>query len=603
MMMLGLYDAPPSSGGNLLLDASPFISAATFSTNEHGFEALPATVQRRLIDSFRFYDQSLIYVGMIWNGAIVWEGRLEDPAVASNAQSSSLKIQALGAWRALMDDRYTALWSTTSLADWKPMPPEITATTIPTREPSRFQIDTNNRLYIAPQLGATYANAGANNICGAVYYQLPDQGTRNPGVVGGIQFDYEMLFPVNWQAVLSIHNSAGTQIGSIWALNATAVLQTGSVHLDALGGNPVLFVFYIRFNAAAAAHPNENGVNYLKITNLRITTNDTHRVNTTWSAPAGPVTGAQTITPASMTGIYVGQRLFIRQGHATLAESVIVTAITTTTFTATFAKNHSAGETIHAHQIYADEIAGHIASQISTLNSSQLSSSAALLQSPGLDLTDEIYEDAVPADVLTHLVELGDNQVPPRQWEAGVYENRMLYFRPRGDVARAWHVDATNLEIARSLEDVSNSVYAVYQDAAGRALRTANGTDTTSIARYGITRRSSINANTTSSTQASVQRDADLADHKDPLPRATVAFEAVYDAAGGHWPLWMVRSGDTITIRNLPPTTSTAIDRVRTFRISHTAYDLMARTLEVELEVPPPRLATLLAQQAEGIKR
>lgn len=50
--------------------------------------------------------------------------------------------------------------------------------------------------------------------------------------------------------------------------------------------------------------------------------------------------GSATITPASMAGIFVGQRLSISGGTGT-AETVNVTAVTSTTFSAVFANAHS----------------------------------------------------------------------------------------------------------------------------------------------------------------------------------------------------------------------------------------------------------------------
>lgn len=52
--------------------------------------------------------------------------------------------------------------------------------------------------------------------------------------------------------------------------------------------------------------------------------------------------GVQSVTPASMAGIYVGRRIQI--GGA--SESVLVTATTSTTFTATFAKAHTGADSV-----------------------------------------------------------------------------------------------------------------------------------------------------------------------------------------------------------------------------------------------------------------
>lgn len=248
--------------------------------------------------------------------------------------------------------------------------------------------------------------------------------------------------------------------------------------------------------------------------------------------------------------------------------------------------------------VLASEIAGALVAYVNGTNSDQISTSTVLIESPGMDLTDEIYEDELPSDILNKLVALGDNQTPPRQWEWGVYEDRRLHFRPRGSQARAWYVDASALELERTIEQLVNSAYAEYQDPSGRKARTIVATDSDSVARYGLTRRSIVSANTTSSAQAGVYRDAEIADMKDIIPRSAVVFDRLYDAAGGLWPLWMCRSGDTITIRNLPPSLSTSLDRIRTFRVSETEYDVDEDVLTVTPESPVPSLQTIEAQRS-----
>lgn len=593
-LMLGLYNGPPSAGGMLLLDASAFVEGMTISTNDHGYEALLATIRRRLTDAFRFYNQSsTLYVGLFDGARVLWEGRLEDPTVFAGEQGSGLKIQALGAWRALTDDRYTALWSSTSVAEFRP----FLATEIATATPDRYTFDTQNRIYVAPQKNATLGTTGAAKQA-LIGYIMPDQSTRN---IIGCQFSAQLVAPAaNWRVGLVTYDSNFTAIATPWSFTSAGAGTTSRAYHLTFTGVPII-VFVMDFAAADAVYAGETGATYLRITNLRFVTSTTNRVNTTLTANRNAGAGV-TATAGSTSGMYAGMQLVMNSANNP-SEMITVTGVTNSTqFVATFANNYVIGNAVQGFRVLGDEIVKDIVSQVSTLNTTQLSSSTVLIQSPGLDLTDEVYEDAVPADVLTHLAELGDNQTTPRQWEVGVYEGRVLHFRPRGDAARAWYVDVTDLGIARTIEDLVNSTYAVYQDSTGRKLRTAANTDSASVTRYSVTRRGNIGADTTSSVQAGVQRDTQLADHKDPLPRATVSFDAVYDAAGSRWPLYLVRSGDTITIRNLPPSISTSIDRVRTFRISHTIYDLSGRTLEIELEVPPPRLATLLARRAEGIR-
>lgn len=61
-------------------------------------------------------------------------------------------------------------------------------------------------------------------------------------------------------------------------------------------------------------------------------------VNTTTTTAVG-APGSVTITPAAMTNIFLGTQLLVDTGAS--AETVVVTAVTSTTFTATFANTHS----------------------------------------------------------------------------------------------------------------------------------------------------------------------------------------------------------------------------------------------------------------------
>jgi hypothetical protein len=56
-----------------------------------------------------------------------------------------------------------------------------------------------------------------------------------------------------------------------------------------------------------------------------------------------------------------------------------------------------------------------------------------------------------------------------------------------------------------------------------------------------------------------------------------------------------------VIVRNLPPTISTSIDRIRSFRLSRTSYDAMTDTLTVEPEQARPTLDALLARIAAGV--
>lgn len=257
-------------------------------------------------------------------------------------------------------------------------------------------------------------------------------------------------------------------------------------------------------------------------------------------------------------------------------------------------------KTTSSASVYASEIAAALATYLNGLNSSQIQAVSALIESPGLDLRDEVYEDAWPTDILTRLARLGDNQSPPRIWEWGVWENRILHLRPRGSAGRTWYVDVLPEEIQRTIDLLRNSAYSLYQDENGRKLRTAAASSADSRARYQVTRQEMVSASTTSGAQAGVQRDAFLADHANPIPRVGIDVRALYDSAGVCWPQWAARSGDLVVIRNLPVGLSTEIDRIRSFRVAETLFTVDTGRVQLTPEAPLPRLETLLARWEEG---
>jgi hypothetical protein len=257
--------------------------------------------------------------------------------------------------------------------------------------------------------------------------------------------------------------------------------------------------------------------------------------------------------------------------------------------------------TYAAPPIYASTIVADLAALVNYGNSAQLSSSTLLVESPGTDLTDQVFEAITPADILTSLAALGDSATPPNVFEAGVWEGQVLHFRQRGKYGRAWYVDASALEIERTIDTLYNRVIASYTGDSGINKRTAHADNNASMLRYSLVRQHILNVDTSDITQAGVYRDASLQDTKDPAPRVAVTFDKLYDASGGLWPMWYCRSGDTITIRNLPPTVSADVDRIRTFRVSETSYEANTNILSVTPELPQNRVEVLLARKEAGL--
>jgi hypothetical protein len=580
MLSITIQDQPQ---GIARPDLTPRLTRAAFSTNLHGDEALQLSAPLSLASAFVRFDAAGTPHAIVTDGAATpFQGRVEDVAI----RAGSIDMTALGYSRSMGDARYTALWSDTSVSSWR----VVTETDNPAYMPGRYQIDTNNRLSLAPQKGATYANAGANFVAAGLALQIPDGSSRQ---IVGVSFDYVQNLPVGWEfGLLSLSSVGGGGVSVFSVAGGVGVSPGNRFHI--IAANNVL-QFYLYYNAAAAAFAGETGSSYVRVTNVRVVTATTNAVNTTTTANV--LAGANVNVPVvSSARMYVGQRLHLGIPAALGISATVLSIPDATHFRADLSAAMAAGGNVQAHVIYADEIVDDLISTVSALNSTQLQPDTTQVTSPALDLFNESYADQPPSAILDHLIGLGDNQATPSPWEWGVTGLRQLYYRVAGSVGQTWYVDVTALEVQRSLDTVFNSAYAIYQEASGRTLRGAVATDAASVTQRAITRTHAVSATTTSLTQANVQRDASLADDADPPPRFGITFTAVYNSVGGRAPLWMPRAGDTIVIRNLPPTISVAIDQVRTFRIARTTCDLIARTLTVEPLVPLPRMAALLAR-------
>lgn len=223
--------------------------------------------------------------------------------------------------------------------------------------------------------------------------------------------------------------------------------------------------------------------------------------------------------------------------------------------------------------ITAKTIADALVEFVSGINETQLSGSTAGIGDPGLALESEVFQDVSPADILTGLGALGDTQTPPRRWVAAVWEKRLLRFAPEGDGSRTWYVDVVEFQLERSMDGVANEVYSSFNGSFGAAGRTDIVTDGAAVRRQGLTRRTVVQVDTSSQAVAENFRDLTLAERSRPKPRARIITRGVMDSAGVAHPLYAVRAGDTLVLRNLPANTFGGIDDVRSFRLSATRYD------------------------------
>lgn len=254
----------------------------------------------------------------------------------------------------------------------------------------------------------------------------------------------------------------------------------------------------------------------------------------------------------------------------------------------------------------ASEIAAAMVTHISGVNSDQVTDTDVLITDPGVDLFDEYYNDVNIADELTRFARLGDDSTPPKRFEVGVWERRILHLRERGSDGRKWSVDSNGfLNIRRSLDRMYNSVYAVYEQPKEQLpQRTATSADATSPSQYQLTRRLALSARTTDSAQAVIQRDAALDDLAQPISESSLDTSSIYTNEGVHTRrAYYPKSGDEITIRDITPTAGAAVDRIKTFIIHRTQYSPLSDTIVITPEYDAPTLTAIVAQNSEAISR
>lgn len=243
-----------------------------------------------------------------------------------------------------------------------------------------------------------------------------------------------------------------------------------------------------------------------------------------------------------------------------------------------------------------DVLAATLLAAARSSNPTLLDDSEVFIEPSGTTVYNEVYKDADMRQLLTRFAALGSTTTDPIRWEVGVDDGERLYFRPRGSAGQTWYVDAAEIDIERSLSKVWNSAYTRYDSGANE---TTTAEDTASIARYGVTRRKVYSSRAADLSQAEQERDAVLTDGATPVPRASVKVEQVFTSTGARVPLWMVRSGDTLIVRNLPPESGSTVDRIRSFIIAETRFSCDSNTIDITPESPPPMLDNLVARALE----
>src|SRR5262245_12106942 len=133
MNQFAILSAPT---GSLIADYSHKVQGLTVASGPRGFAEASAFIPLSLAESFLLYDRAGLPNCVFSDNAagVLYEGRLEDV----NIVTDGVRIRAFGNARALADAPYTALWSLTDVAQFRP----VLAAEVAGAEPDRFRFDT-----------------------------------------------------------------------------------------------------------------------------------------------------------------------------------------------------------------------------------------------------------------------------------------------------------------------------------------------------------------------------------------------------------------------------------------------------------------------------
>ena len=245
--------------------------------------------------------------------------------------------------------------------------------------------------------------------------------------------------------------------------------------------------------------------------------------------------------------------------------------------------------------LYADDVVRHVISNFCTeltytSESIQVNNTFAI---PHL----AFHEHTTPAEIIRQA-----SRFSLPDW--GVWENKTVYWAPRGTFGRSWRArvgPAQLEESGASVERLWNSVIVEYRDVDG-TMRTVgpvgSGADTTSSSledtdpenpanKLGIVRRTKLSMGT-STPAGAVQIGARFLEETKALDssgKATLTGH-VEDDKGVLHPVWRVRAGDTITFVDAQDPSER--------RIVRADYTHATRSCSIDIDAPPEGIAALL---------
>jgi len=207
------------------------------------------------------YPADLDYPEIAYNNEVkvylgiqpVWIGRMRK-VEQHKALREHMIVRCFGNWALLDDFSYGGkgkLWSETDYREWEPTTRDLKTN----RRPHRYEMDTQNRLWICPREGE-YSSSSAG---GALYYHCPYDDVKK------VKFTVEVGSFSGWDAMLRSFNKNWGSGNTEWQHSVDGV---GAQTITLSTERPVL-EFNI-WKTSAGTYADDTGDTYLKITDLEI---------------------------------------------------------------------------------------------------------------------------------------------------------------------------------------------------------------------------------------------------------------------------------------------------------------------------------------------
>jgi len=570
MLSYKVFSKLPRLGGVLVADWSLASRDLVIETTQRGFGTCTATIRLPSPNArWRYATIDGAYMVVAKHGGIVYEGRIEIVETVADG----LAITAFGYSRAYSDLVFTDLWSSMTVSGWQP----VDTNQIANRNAGRWTMDTNNRLYFAPNGGDAHdtSNVGSQTIA------IPHGSTRQ---LVAISFDYSLAAPHSgWVAALDRWTDAYGYQSTVWTLTGNGAVQTGTVNLAIAACDRLLFNCYLARSTTTLGT----------------------------AVVAGGVSG-MICTPASMTGIVKGARLAI---GGLEPEEIDVTAVTVSTFTADFRFAHLATDSVSvvwegetgainlaitnlriktttSAAVYADEVVRALVAAVKATNPNQSNSQTPRIKSPGFDLKEFSYVGASAADVLDQLALIGGDGAV---WSWRVWEDQIMIFDRIVNGGQVFQI-RVGVEISRDLDALTTRLIPRYTDINNVQKVASAVINSAAEQRTGLIRTAYFNAPTSTAADATVLAQAALLDRSTVNAFGDIDVRELWQN-GQRVPLTRIRSGDTIQVIAFPTTGNSETDKTRQFRVAVTRYAHETRTVTISPEQRAPTIDSLLARR------